>query len=110
MYDTVYDDEDRPVRLPTRWVVCPECRGKGTSTRYLGAFTGDEMAELGPEFADDYARGLYDRECGTCFGRTTVEAVDEDLLTDEQRRLFDAHARAEAELRAEEAAERRAGC
>lgn len=62
--------------LPTKWAVCPDCKGAGSTSAHLGAFTADDLHELGPEFAEDYRRGLYDRTCGRCKGRTTIKTVD----------------------------------
>lgn len=75
---------DDSLGYPMKWEVCPQCRGAGTSSAYLGAFTGEEMYELGDDFREDYMDGHYDRVCDVCVGRTTVQVVDEDKLTPEQ--------------------------
>lgn len=107
---TIYDDEGDLVTLPTRWAICPSCRGEGSSTRYLGAFTSDDMAELGPEFFEDYARGVYDRECDECYGSGKVLEIDTDRATPAQVGAYERHLDALAYMRAEDAAERRMGC
>jgi hypothetical protein len=106
----VYDDEGNEVTLPTKWAVCYACNGEGKTSAYLGAFTPDELDREGEDFVIDYWNGAYDRECETCNGRTTVKVVNEGMLTIPQRRLWDRHERAMADLYAEQAAERRAGC
>jgi hypothetical protein len=59
-------------------IVCPQCRGKGTSTAYLGAYTASEWAEQGDDFHDDYLSGVYDRTCETCGGRNVVDELTEE--------------------------------
>lgn len=54
------------------WKVCPTCSGRGHQTLHGRSYTADEMAELGPEFVEDYMAGVYDHPCDTCGGRTTV--------------------------------------
>ena len=102
-----FEEEHGP--LPKRWVVCPQCRGRGTSCAYLGAFTHDEMHEMGDEFIDDYASGFYDRTCDVCDGRTTVEEVCEDALTPELLKLWHQHQQGEWEYRSLCEMERRMG-
>ena len=79
-----------PEGYPTRWEVCYQCRGSGTSSAYLGAFTGDEWRSLDQDFREDYMDGHYDRVCDVCNGRTTVKMIDEDRLTKEQANELDA--------------------
>ena len=95
---------------PAKYEVCPTCKGQGTSSAYLGAFTSDDMYELGPEFQQDYMEGLYDKECPECNGRTTVLVVDENRLTEQERDEVDRFYREMNNLKAMEAAERRMGC
>lgn len=56
--------------------VCPDCRGEGKSSAYLGAFTGDDMRE-DPDFFEDYMAGHYDRQCETCKGLRVIDVPDE---------------------------------
>ena len=68
---------------PTDTIVCPQCRGRGVSTLYLGDVT--EMIREDPDFGEDYWGGVYDRECDHCHGRNVidvihVEALDSDAL------------------------------
>jgi hypothetical protein len=75
-------DEDGPMPdfvPPIEVVVCPQCGGRGRSSMYLGAFSAEEMWE-DPDFAEDYMRGGYDRECESCHGRNVVERIDEHAL------------------------------
>lgn len=96
--------------LPTRWEVCFSCKGEGRSSRYLGAFTSDDMYELGDEFREDYVSGVYDRMCDECEGRSTVREPDYDRMTPDQNRDWDGWVHSYSALRAEEAAERKFGC
>lgn len=77
-------DEDgaRPDFVPpTETVVCPQCGGRGRSSMYLGTFTSEELWE-DPDFAEDYLRGGYDRECESCHGRNVVHQIDVHALDD----------------------------
>jgi hypothetical protein len=56
-----------------RYKVCPVCEGEG-KVAPPWVFTGDELAEQGPEFAADYASGAYDVACRRCHGQRVVEA------------------------------------
>lgn len=88
-----------------KWAVCGTCHGSGTSSLYLGSFTGEQLWE-DPEFADDYLSGRYDRPCPECGGRTTVREISENA---EHRDQIDEWFKDMYEMRAIEAAERRAG-
>ena len=70
--------------LPSKVVVCSRCDGKGASTAYLGAYTMDEMDEVGPEFFDDVRAGLYDRVCDRCDGLRVTAVINWDEVTKEQ--------------------------
>lgn len=106
---TVWID-DKEVSLPSRWVVCPSCQGRGSSSAYLGAFSASEFSEMGDEWQEHYLSGAMDRPCDECRGRTTVLEPDYDYLTLEQREAYAREMQAEYEARIIEAAERRAGC
>lgn len=107
---TVYNAEGDLVAVPTCWEICPSCQGDGYSSRYLGAYTADDLYELGQEFIEDYANGMYDRTCDECSGSGKVQEIDRVRATSEQIRAYDRDVQALSELRAMEAAERRMGC
>lgn len=104
-----YDDE-QDVNLPSHKEVCPRCGGDGTQDVWEGGMTGDEMAEQGPEFFEDYMNGVYSKRCEECNGRNVVDVVDRDKMTPELRDRYDQQEREKYELEAMEAAERRFGC
>ena len=93
---------------PWKWAVCDYCRGNGTSSAYLGAFTQSEWYEQDVEFRENYMAGMYDRPCPECDGRTTVKVADTDRMTEEQLAEYESELRADAMYRAEVQAERRA--
>lgn len=113
---TMIDEEgvETIVALPARYEICPHCSGKGSTSAHLGAYSSDEMDEEGPEFLEDYLAGAYDRPCDDCLGSPgRVLVVDESrVITDEQKKalryMIDLQGEMD-ELRAIEAAERRAG-
>lgn len=68
------------IELPYRWIVCHLCDGSGTHVNPsidAGGLSAEDFAE-DPDFAEDYARGVYDEPCRLCRGRTTIPVVDED--------------------------------
>lgn len=78
--DFHYDDNEGAVikageRIPVRFSVCPICEGRG---EYVNpaidshGITGEEMAEFGDEFKEDYRSGVYDVRCEGCEGRSTI--------------------------------------
>lgn len=84
LYDAEIEEEVE-VEFPAKWVVCPDCRGEGTT--YLGwpakdqpAFTREDFEYEGPDFYEDYMEGRYDKDCPNCKGRTTVKEVDEQFI------------------------------
>jgi hypothetical protein len=109
--DTLYleNDDSEDIEIPSRYVVCGTCDGRGQHSHRFGAIP---MADfMGPEWDDesreDYIAGRYDEQCGTCKGRRVVLVVDVDRCTPEQRKLVEEDAEAAAESAAEEASERR---
>lgn len=82
-------DEDtcdvRDVPVPSKIVICDACSGKGSSSAYLGAFSGERLAEAraDDEFWEDYMSGKLDRPCETCGGAGRVFVPDEDRCSPE---------------------------
>lgn len=103
------DDEDE-VRIPARFEVCGRCRGEGNHDAWEGGMTESEMHEQGEEFMEDYARGHYAVPCTVCKGKRVVSVPDELLATPEQLAAYEEYMTDMADMRAEQAAERRAGC
>lgn len=77
------------VQVPAKWEVCPRCQGDGTHDCWEGGMTGDEMAEQGPEFMDDYMNGVYSVACAACGGKRVIAVLDRARATAEQVRLHD---------------------
>ena len=109
---TVDDDGwEVELSLPARYEVCDGCRGKGTHVHRGidgNGLTPWDFAE-DPDFAEDYFSGRYDVTCEDCNGLRVVPVVDEKAADPRDLELYYEHERALAELRAEEAAERRMG-
>ena len=68
---------------------CPFCRGRGTQTLHGAAITGEEMAELGHDFQEDYMAGVYDHKCDFCggSGKTTQDDFDFYHEVEAERRM-----------------------
>lgn len=86
---TLYTDDDGEIALPFKWAICSHCEGHGTSSAYLGAFTGRDIEEAGEEFMDDYMSGRFDRACEHCSGGKVKEVdrarVSADVLAEFDR-------------------------
>lgn len=57
------------------FAICPTCEGKGSHVNRAidgNGITGEEMAELGPDFFEDYMSGVYDVRCEECGGNRVV--------------------------------------
>ena len=99
----------RDVPLPTKFEVCPTCQGRGQHSQNLGAFTADEMHELGDDFREDYIAGHYDSKCETCDGQRVVSVLDRERTGALDLKLFDGELREEWELQQMERQERMMG-
>lgn len=104
-------DEGDEVELTIRShkEVCPRCHGNGSHVNPAvdgNGITWEQMDELGPEFLEDYLRGLYDVPCQECDGQRVVDVPDE---SDPNFAIYMADLEAEADYRAEREAEIRMG-
>lgn len=78
----LYDDDcDEPIKLPTRKVVCPRCRGEGTHMNPAidgnGISTDDECWQ-DDGFREMYFSGGYDVTCEECNGANVIDELDEE--------------------------------
>jgi len=99
--------------LPAQFVVCDECRGKGSHLveGMRGAVYTWEDFEEDPDFRNDYFGGAYDVPCETCHGERLVTEPEREALTRSEARFLDMVERVQFEREREEAyleAERRA--
>jgi hypothetical protein len=106
MTDPILYDGDDEIVLPFKWTICSHCNGHGTSSAYLGAFTGDEMSEMDDEWREDYAAGRFDRRCDHCGGSGKIKVADTQRMTADQRKKYRAQQREDAETDAIERQER----
>lgn len=70
MEDVIWfaDDQGNNRELPTKYKVCPECKGYGV--------------------LDNYVFGLDRQECGTCHGNRVISVVDEERANPEILKLY----------------------
>jgi hypothetical protein len=101
---------DEPITIPHKTIVCPRCDGSGSHDCWEGGMTGDEMAEQGPEFFEDYMSGVYSVPCSECKGRNVIQVPDRDRIDPELLAEIDQQEQDEADYQAMVAAERRMGC
>jgi RecJ-like exonuclease len=120
---TYVDDEGEEIEasLPSCKEVCPRCEGTGFHlTESIGsyAYSQEEFEEAfdDEESRSEYFRrgGRFDVVCTECKGKNVIDVVDEEAcITTEQKAIlckYDDYLNRQAQYRAEEEAERRAGC
>ncbi|GAG56098.1 unnamed protein product [marine sediment metagenome] len=100
---------EKTIEVMSEWVVCPTCQGEGTHERrdIDTSRLVDSMQEDGDdEGLESYRSGAFDVNCTECGGLRVVPQPNLPLWA---RQAINEWYDAEAEHRAEEAAERRAG-
>ncbi len=101
------------IHIPGRFVTCGRCQGEGKHTNPAidgNGITRDEMDEMGPDFEEDYFRGVYDVTCEECHGQRVTLEPNLEALKPSEREAVLAMWEEESKYAAECAAERRAGC
>lgn len=108
LYTTDEEGYEVERELPTKFEVCGQCEGKGTSSAYLGAFSGRRLQEAreDEEFWDDYISGKLDRACETCGGKRVVPVLDRKKCSKADLAAYDKQQADLAEVRAIERQER----
>jgi len=107
----LYLEDGGEETLPMHWAVCDVCKGAGKHINPSIDCCGISPQTFAedPDFAEDYFGGTYDQTCNCCQGRTTIQVIDWDALTAEQRKLYEQQLKDEADDRACYLAEVRAG-
>lgn len=83
-----------------KFEVCDRCRGHGTHTNPAidgNGITASEMAELGPDFREDYMNGVYDIRCTRCNGQRVINV---SLQSQKLKEIEDAEALMEMRMEA----------
>lgn len=96
--------------IPSKYEVCWRCEGSGVHDAWEGGMTGDEMAEQGPEFYEDYMSGVYDVRCTVCKGQRVIGVPDRARISPETLQWIDEAEQSEREYQAMVDQERRMGC
>lgn len=98
--------------LPGKREICGTCRGKGhhVNPAIDGNGLSSEDFDEDPDFRESYLRGHYDVSCEECQGVGHVFDIDYDALTPKMRERVYRAMDEERAARAEDDAERRAGC
>lgn len=98
------DGEEVQHELPAKNEVCYRCEGFGTHLNpNIGehAYTREEFEEsFDEEGREEYFKrgGIYDVSCEECHGNKVVLVVDEDRLTEDQKKIFEEHEDRQAEI------------
>ena len=92
------DMVDAEEMLPTKWEVCPVCRGEGKHVN-PGIDAGGLSADYAndPDFMDDYMDGVYDVPCNRCKGKRVVAVVDWNALDDDRKAAYEKQLKEEAD-------------
>ena len=76
------------------FIVCPECRGHGTTdNRNFNGFTSADMEDF-DDFHSEYASGMYSVPCDLCKGRRVTTESEIEEWKDEQQ--YESEYRAES--------------
>ena len=92
------DTENGPVRIPSRFEVCPRCEGHGKVDHpaFSNGLTESDFAE-DEDFRENYFAGRYDVCCPECDGKRVTLVPDEDRMTEGQREALAEFYRGRAE-------------
>ena len=90
---------------PTKWEVCRRCRGAGVLGGFPGTYTQEDFD--GDVDFEDYME--FRRTCEDCAGRTTIQVIDDQYLSDELRKEWEDWTRSHYETEAIYEQERRMG-
>lgn len=77
--------------LPASYEVCHKCDGKGTHVNPAvdGHGISREEFDEDPEFREAYMSGVYDITCQHCEGLRVIPVINEEKLTDEQKKIYE---------------------
>ena len=100
---------EREIEVEAVWKICPDCRGEGKSSRYLGAFTSLEFDAFDDDVQDDYLSGRLDRTCDRCKGWGKLLCPDVDKMLPRVKAGWEQWLEQELLAASVQAAERRAG-
>ena len=98
------DGEEIVHEFPAKNEVCSRCEGYGTHlTPSIGnhAYSMEEFNEsFDDEGREEYFKrgGIYDVTCEECKGNKVVPVVDEEQLTEEQKKLYEEYCEHEADM------------
>jgi hypothetical protein len=96
--------------LPTKFVVCDRCEGRGKHVNPNidgNGISAEQFAE-DPDFKESYFRGDYDVQCERCNGLRVVPVVDEARCKPKLLKAYKKQQQEEAQYQAECRMERRA--
>jgi len=108
---TIFNELGEEERIPTKFEVCPRCRGVGSHVNPAIDGNGISPQEFAddPDFEEAYFRGDYDVACHRCDGKRVIAVPDFDRMDAETASRVRDYQREIDELEATEAAERRMG-
>jgi hypothetical protein len=106
------DGSEIEIELPGEYVVCSNCRGKGTHVNRAidgNGLSAQDFAD-DPDFERDYFNGVYDVPCDDCHGKRVMLAVDHAQADPSDLKKYYVMQQDEAAYQAECDFERRMGC
>lgn len=111
-----YDDYEEIIEVPSEYVVCPTCRGSGSTVfgwgkRDAAVFTYEDF-EQDPDLKDDLLNGIYNKSCPECNGLRVISVIIEERFKQQNPEKYELWLNQEKEmieLRQLEEMERRYG-
>ncbi len=109
------DGAELELELPSKFVVCYRCEGKGTHVNPAidGNGISREDFDADPDFHEAYMAGAYDQTCSLCKGARVVSEVDRTRLTSAQKKQLKRYQAIQEQAARDDASEawlRRAEC
>lgn len=110
---TLEDEDGCEIELPMKWEICGTCHGNCKHSLAVdgeGITQEDRERDWSDEEWEQYMAGGYDQPCENCGATGKVKVVDESVLSDKERKLYDDWCKSESEYKSICRMERLYGC
>lgn len=89
--EAMIDGEVTKCNINYEWEICDSCRGEGSHSKHLGAFTSYEVADWDDEEKERYFTGVYDQSCTKCNGTGKVKELNIDSMPDDVQQWIESY-------------------